>query len=143
MLPCDDFLRLKSAEPSPAKAWAAARQASSELAACSEGTVFQVAAAASEAGGNCKRSSDGSAEEQSRKRQRVVSGAALDLLCTASDANTLDASCTGALQCGPPSLYGSSCCLGGLNLDFQVAAIMMFEKWSVRSCCSTTCAAAL
>lgn len=94
--------------------------------------MFQVAAAASEAGGNVKRSSDGGAEEQSRKRQRVVSGARLDLLCTASDANTLDASCTCALQCASPSLFGGFVLFGLLNLNVQVAPTIGFMSWFTR-----------
>ena len=73
--------------PSPAKSVAAGgadRQDSTELA--SEGTVFQIGAPK---GG--KRGAASSSAAGPAKRQRVVSGARLDLNCTASDANTLDA----------------------------------------------------
>jgi hypothetical protein len=57
------------------------RQDSTELA--SEGTVFQIEGA--------KRGAANSSGAGPFKRQRIVSGARLDLTCTASDANTIDA----------------------------------------------------
>ncbi len=73
-----------SPSPVAVAAGGADRQDSSELA--SEGTVFQIGAPE---GG--KRGAASSSAAGPAKRQRVVSGARLDLNCTASDANTLDA----------------------------------------------------
>ena len=81
---------IKSAT-SPAKTAgiATARADSTDLGeTASDGTVFQCL----DGGKRAAASSSSIGAELSFKRQRVaVSGAALDLMCTASDANTLDA----------------------------------------------------
>ncbi len=65
----------------------AARADSTDLGeTASDGTVFHMTSGGKRAAASCSTEA-----AVSSKRQRVVSGAALDLMCTASDANTLDA----------------------------------------------------
>ena len=81
---------IKSAvSPAKAAGIAAARADSTDLGeTASDGTVFQCL----DGGKRAAASSSSIGAELSFKRRRVaVSGAALDLTCTASDANTLDA----------------------------------------------------
>lgn len=79
---------IKSAvSPAKTAGISAARADSTDLGeTASDGTVFHITE-----GGKRAAASSSTGAAVSFKRQRVVSGAALDLTCTASDANTLDA----------------------------------------------------